>query len=148
MNHFHGKTGCIFTEKAIKRNEHMPKSYWSWKLTFREGMAKIRTEFLEKGMVLGEEIHSQDGRSVMQSDLKLDEEKIELLHEVGKVYVEVKGVNEEEIDRLYQKGASEDDRKTINQLHTTQFSLCVDEDRYVQELKKISLRSLYIMRRL
>lgn len=111
-------------------------------------MAKVRIEFLKEGMVLGEDQYAPNGQSLLPAKSRLTEESIRKLSDNGKVFIEIEGLNDEELEKLYTSNATADQRTKINQLHKAQFSLCVEEDRYVQELQKISMQSLYISLRL
>lgn len=111
-------------------------------------MAKVRIEFLKEGMVLGEDQFTPTGQSLLPAKTRLTSESIRRLCENGPVFIEIEGLNDDDLEKLYTSDATPDQKSKINQLHKAQFSLCVEEDRYVQELQKISMQSLYISLRL
>lgn len=108
-----------------------------------EEMARIRTEFLRRGMKLGEDIHGKDGGLLMQKGTELDDSLIKKLLSIDIYYPEIAGISEGEVDSIYEKNATEDQKKMLENIHKIQFSMCVELDPFVQELKKISRRSLF-----
>ena len=107
-------------------------------------MARVRTEFLEEDMILGEDLYSSSGKPIAAKGSPITKSMIQDFLDNNQIYVEVANLSESDVDKIYNKVATEEEAAQIHHLHSTQFSLCVDDDRYVQELKKISLRALYI----